>query len=68
MEKEKVTIIVEEEGPDKFKVRRVKNYTVPIMAGLVTGIVVSRETLEHLKEGGADIIIDMPGYKRRWTP
>jgi polysaccharide deacetylase 2 family uncharacterized protein YibQ len=68
MEKKKVEVIVEEEGPDKFKVRRVKNYTVPIMAGLVTGIVVSRETLEILKSNGADIIIDMPGYKRRWTP
>jgi len=68
MDDQRVTVIVEEEGPGKFKVRRVKNYTVPIMAGLVTGIVVSKETLDHLKESGADIIIDMPGYKRRWTP
>jgi hypothetical protein len=68
MEEFRVTVIVEEEGPGKFKVRRVKNHTAPIMGGLVTGIIVSKETLDHLKEGGADIIIDMPGYKRRWIP
>jgi polysaccharide deacetylase 2 family uncharacterized protein YibQ len=68
MDDQRVTVIVEEVGPGKFRVRRVTNRTEPIMAGFIAGVVVGREVLDHLKEHGADIIIDMPGYKRRWTP
>ena len=68
MEKSKSTIIVEEQGPDSFVIRRVKNYTEPISEGLVTGVTVRRVTLDWLREKGVDVVIDQPGYKRRWTP
>ena len=68
MEKTKVTVIVEEHMPGSFVVRRVKNRTEPLVDGLVTGVTVMRGLLDDLIAQGIEVIIDPPGYKRRWTP
>jgi hypothetical protein len=68
MKTDKAMVIVEEQGPDSFVIRRVKNYTRPIMEGLVTGVTVRKLTLDWLMEHEVDVVIDQAGYKRRWTP
>jgi len=73
MEKMGMTVIVEEKSGEMFKVRRVKNRTEPLGTNSVgdrkvVGVMLSRKEIDALISQGVEIIIDPPGYKRRWTP
>lgn len=73
MEKAKVTVIVEEHGGGEFIVKRVKNLTMPLGKNSVgepkvVGVRLYKKDLDDLMAHGVEIIIDQPGYKRRWTP